>query len=356
MHGRLARAALVTLLVLLVSAASASASDDFASPKPLFLGTEDATVDNTAGTVQPGETLTTASTACPVDLSEASRTMWWYVVGTGRPLTITTGGSPFDTHLGIFQGAIDGAADCQDGSPTETITMAPSRPDRTASRSAAAGEPGPRVPGRRQRRDPREGHVAAAAQRRARRRDAAGRPGRPIAGDNYASGEELGEVVVLQPPALRAHRLVPVHRPERRRRALHGHRRQPVARGVQRRPVSGSAATRPPAATRASRWRRCRGATCGCRSAASARTPASSATRSRARSRSGRRSARAPTTTGTAPRTTATAARRRQRPARREGHPAQRRRRGLQRPRRRLPADQHAHQGRRQVPRALRDG
>jgi hypothetical protein len=121
MHGRLARAALVTLLILLVSAASASASDDFASPKPLFLGTEDATVDNSAATVQPGETLTTASSACPVDSSEASKTMWWFVIGTGRPLTITTAGSPFDTHLGIFEGGIDGAADCQDGSPTETI-------------------------------------------------------------------------------------------------------------------------------------------------------------------------------------------------------------------------------------------
>ena len=67
MHGRLARAALVTLLVLLVSAAPAAASDDFASPRPLFLGTEDATVDNTAATVQPGETLTPASTPCEVN-------------------------------------------------------------------------------------------------------------------------------------------------------------------------------------------------------------------------------------------------------------------------------------------------
>ena len=73
--------------------------------------------------MQPGETLTTAPTACPVDHSEASRTMWWWVRGTGRPLTITTAGSPFDTHLGIFQGAIDGGADCQDGAPTETITI-----------------------------------------------------------------------------------------------------------------------------------------------------------------------------------------------------------------------------------------
>ena len=141
MHGRLARAALVTLLVLLVSAAPAAASDDFASPRPLFLGTEDATVDNTAATVQPGETLTSASTPCEVNgqSSQAARTMWWYVVGTGRPLTITTAGSPFDTHLGIFEGAIDGPArTARTGRPRRRSPWAPSRAGSTASRSAAA--------------------------------------------------------------------------------------------------------------------------------------------------------------------------------------------------------------------------
>jgi len=195
MHGRLARAALVTLLILLVSATSASASDDFASPKPLYLGTEDATVDNTAGTVQPGETLTTAPTACPVDHSEASRTMWWWVSGTGRPLTITTAGSPFDTHLGIFQGAIDGPADCQDGSPTETITI-----DSVAGQmyriqvgscavnpvhgcqGAASGVIHVRATSPPPPNDQRAAATSLAS-------------GQAIAGDNYASGEEFGEVV-----------------------------------------------------------------------------------------------------------------------------------------------------------------
>jgi hypothetical protein len=195
MHGRLARAALVTLLFLLVSAGSASASDDFASPKPLFLGTEDATVDNTAGTVQPGETLTTASSACPVDSSEASRTMWWFVIGTGRPLTITTAGSPFDTHLGIFPGAIDGPADCQDGSPTETITMASvaGQMYRIQVGSCAVnpvhgcqGAAGGVI------------HVKATSPPPPNDGRAAATPlaaGQTIGGDNYASGEELGEVV-----------------------------------------------------------------------------------------------------------------------------------------------------------------
>jgi hypothetical protein len=194
MHGRLARAALVTLLSLLVSAGSASASDDFASPKPLFLGTEDATVDNTAGTVQPGETLTTASAACPIDSSEASRTMWWFVIGTGRPLTITTAGSPFDTHLGIFPGAIDGPADCQDGSPTETITTASVAGQiyRIQVGSCAV--------------NPVHGcqgaasgviHLKATSPSPPNDERAAATPlaaGQTIAGDNYASGEDLGEV------------------------------------------------------------------------------------------------------------------------------------------------------------------
>lgn len=195
MHGRLARAALVTLLFLLVPAASASASDDFGSAKPLFLGTEDATVDNSAATVQPGETLTTASSACPVESSQASRTMWWWVTGTGRPLTITTAGSPFDTHLGIFQGGIDGPADCQDGSPTETITV-----DSVAGRiyriqvgscavNAAHGCQGAA-----------SGviHVKATSPPPANDQRAAATPlasGQTLNGDNYASGEEGGEIV-----------------------------------------------------------------------------------------------------------------------------------------------------------------
>ena len=155
MHGRLARAALVTLLILLVSATSASASDDFASPKPLYLGTEDATVDNTAGTVQPGETLTTAPTACPVDHSEASRTMWW---GGSRH-----GPSSHDHHRRVAvrhaprdlpgrhrrPGRLPGrVADRDDHHRLGRGPDVP-HPGRQLRR-----EPGPRVPGRCQRRDP----------------------------------------------------------------------------------------------------------------------------------------------------------------------------------------------------------
>ena len=197
MHGCLARAALVPLLVLLVSAAPAAASDDFASPRPLFLGTEDATVDNTAATVQPGETLTSASTPCDVNgqSSQAARTMWWYVVGTGRPLTITTAGSPFDTHLGIFQGGIDGPADCQDGSPTETITMGSvaGRIYRIQVGSCAVNTP-----------NGCQGAASGVIRLKATSPPptndarAAATPlaaGQPVAGDNYASSEELGEIV-----------------------------------------------------------------------------------------------------------------------------------------------------------------
>ena len=122
--------------------------------------------------------------------------MWWYVVGTGRPLTITTAGSPFDTHLGIFQGGIDGPADCQDGSPTETITMGSvaGRIYRIQVGSCAVNT-GPRVPGRRQRR---RSDVKATSPPPPNDARAAATPlaaGQTVAGDNYASGEELGEVV-----------------------------------------------------------------------------------------------------------------------------------------------------------------
>jgi hypothetical protein len=198
MHGRLARAALVMLLFLLVPAALASASDDFGSPRPLYLGTEDATVDNSAGTVQPGETFTASGARCevsPTEYSEASRTMWWWVTGTGRPLTVTTAGSSFDTHLGIFEGAIDAGTRCQDAAGAETLTF-PSvagQPYRIQVGSCAMSTP-----------NGCQGaasgviHVKATSPPPANDQRAAATPlasGQTLNGDNYASGEEGGEIV-----------------------------------------------------------------------------------------------------------------------------------------------------------------
>jgi hypothetical protein len=121
----LVRGALVALL-LLVPVASAQANDNFADARYLPFGVTDS-ADNTTATTQPGETLTAmgADYQCENggNTSQADRTLWWWVTGTGRPLTVTTDGSNFDTHLGIFSDGLDGPAACQDADPTETLTI-----------------------------------------------------------------------------------------------------------------------------------------------------------------------------------------------------------------------------------------
>ncbi len=200
MHGRLARGVLLALLFL-VPATAASASDNFGAPKPLYLGTEDATVDNSAATVEQGESLTAASTngldACRVgpQSSQVARTMWWWVSGTGRPLTVTTAGSTFDTVLGIFEGGLDGDAACQDAQGAEVITF-PSVAGRayriqvgSCSVNTSSGCQGPA-----------SGFIHVKATSPAPPNDlrgaAAALPaGQTVAGDNYASGEEPGEII-----------------------------------------------------------------------------------------------------------------------------------------------------------------
>jgi hypothetical protein len=121
MHGRLAFAGLCALFLLLpaTTALAAPANDAFVQAKRLSLGTADATVSNVGATTEPGEafTATGARPVCDTEAedSQAGATAWWWVTGTGRPLTVTTAGSMFDTHLGVFPGPITGeGAVCQD--------------------------------------------------------------------------------------------------------------------------------------------------------------------------------------------------------------------------------------------------
>jgi len=201
MHGRLARAALVTLLLLALPA-TASAQvlhDNFDAAKPLYLGSAD-TADNAGATVQPGETLTARGnpqlTHCVVSgqqESQASRTLWWSVLGTGRPITVTTVFSTLDTHLGIFSGRFDGPVDaCQDALGAETITF-PSvagRVYRIQVGSCASNAPsGCGIP---------VGTIRVQADSPAPVNDRRGaaaalRTDVPAQGDNYASTEEPGE-------------------------------------------------------------------------------------------------------------------------------------------------------------------
>jgi hypothetical protein len=200
MQGRLACAALC-LLLLLVPAAAAWADDDFAQAKPLPLGITDTTVSNTAATIQADESLTVigpaTSNACdpPGDAySRATATMWWVLTGTGRPVTVTTAGSNFDTHLGIFDGGLNGVVSCQDGEPTETVTFntAAGRPYRI--QIGGCGE-NPNGCG------PATGQINVRADSPPPGNDLRGAAaplptGHAVGGDNYAAGEEGGEATM----------------------------------------------------------------------------------------------------------------------------------------------------------------
>jgi hypothetical protein len=204
MHGRLAcSAALCALLLLIPVGAARADNDDFAEAKPLPLGVTDLTVSNAGATLQQGETLTTNGApdrnACvrngnPTMFSQAGATVWWLVTGTGRPVTVSTAGSSFDTHLGIFSAGLDGDALCQDGAPTEAITF-----DSTAGAQyhvqvggCALSQPAPCTSG-----PTGQIHVRATSQPPAN--DARGAAallpsGQIVAADNYAAEpEEAGE-------------------------------------------------------------------------------------------------------------------------------------------------------------------
>ena len=203
MHGRLIRAAVcATLFLSLVPVASAAPSNDnFDAAKPLFLGSEDTTVDNTTATVEPGESLTAQALpdlgTCLVGTagSQVDHTAWWWVTGTGRPLTVTVAGEGFDTHLAIFRGAKSGGADCQDARGPESITFGSvagtvyriqagscavntvdgCSPVGTGRLHVRATSPAPAN-------DARAAAVALPA-------------GQAVAGDNYGAGEEAGEII-----------------------------------------------------------------------------------------------------------------------------------------------------------------
>jgi hypothetical protein len=201
MHGRLALVGLCATLLLLLSAGPAAAdNDDFAAAKPLFLGATDS-VSNGDATIQPGESLTPQGLPsldrCVVDAtsSQADKTLWWWVNGTGRPLTISTAGSDFDTQLGIFSGPLNGGALCQDadlGGETVTFDSIAGKPYwiqvggcvlNTAEGCEGNGPTGVvRL------------SATTPAPANDRRAAAALLPtGQPVAGDNYGAGEEEGE-------------------------------------------------------------------------------------------------------------------------------------------------------------------
>jgi hypothetical protein len=114
--------ALTCLFAVGASAAQAAPSNDnFGNARYLGYGDVDATIDTTGATWEVGETLTPGGagdrTACNIgsDSFQSYATAWWYVYGSGRPVTVSTSGSAFDTLLGIFDGGVnDDSVVCTD--------------------------------------------------------------------------------------------------------------------------------------------------------------------------------------------------------------------------------------------------
>jgi hypothetical protein len=195
----------IAAAALSLAAAPALANNDFAAAKFLPYGVVDDTVSNASGGIEVGESLTSAGDAdrrfCVYNgnastFSQVDRTFWWRIVGSGRRVTVSTAGSTFDSHLGIFNGIpSDKAAFCFDGDPNEFLSF-----DTVAGQgywiqvgncaaNTLLGGCGTTIG---------QIHVQATSPAAANdnRANAAELPtGQPTVGDNWAATEEAGEAV-----------------------------------------------------------------------------------------------------------------------------------------------------------------
>jgi hypothetical protein len=119
---RLLALGLVLVLAGGASAAQAAPSNDnFSSARYLGFGDVDTSINTAGATEEVGETLTAAAdanrSACGIGTRSLQQkaTAWWFVYGSGRPVTVSTSGSAFDTLLGIFDtGVNDDTVVCTD--------------------------------------------------------------------------------------------------------------------------------------------------------------------------------------------------------------------------------------------------
>ncbi|HUR86400.1 MAG TPA: hypothetical protein VMY78_13745 [Solirubrobacteraceae bacterium] len=127
---RVALCCLAIAAALLGGAAPASAqapNNNFAGAIPLVFGQTDNRFSNLGANAENAEALTSQNpgrATCNYannQTSQANFTLWWTVVGTGRRITVSTGGSNFDTHLGIFQGTINESFLCFDSAGQEFV-------------------------------------------------------------------------------------------------------------------------------------------------------------------------------------------------------------------------------------------
>ncbi len=121
MRARIAIAAAgVWLLLTAVGVSVAAAGNFFTQATPLSYGVT-ATASNVGANTEIGEALTPSAQGVDTCVGPANAwtaqtqaTLWWSIVGSGRPITVTTAGSNFDTVLGLSATTQTGVFSCLD--------------------------------------------------------------------------------------------------------------------------------------------------------------------------------------------------------------------------------------------------
>jgi hypothetical protein len=100
--------------------AQAPPNDLISNARPLAYGSVDAAIDNTFASLE----LPQFHTCITSDGHETNPilTVYWSLVGSGRPVTITDVGTPFDSTLWVMPGGA-----CDDRDPNETLTNVPTQ-------------------------------------------------------------------------------------------------------------------------------------------------------------------------------------------------------------------------------------
>ena len=133
MRARIAIAAAgVWLLLTAVGVSVAAAGDFFTQATPLSYGVT-ATASNVGANTEIGEALTPSAQGVDTCVGPANAwtaqtqaTLWWSIVGSGRPITVTTAGSNFDTVLGLSattQTGVFSSLDNQAANSGETLSF-----------------------------------------------------------------------------------------------------------------------------------------------------------------------------------------------------------------------------------------
>ena len=206
---RIALGCLSVVAIVLGSAGQAmaqAANNNFANAVPLVFGQTDNRFNNIGATTESGEALTAQNAERPFcvyqgnQTSQARFTLWWTFVGTGRRVRVSTGGSDFDTHLGIFPGSLnDPSLLCLDAPGTPEFLEFDSNAGQlyhVQVGDCAPGTPTPVNPGCAASGSAISVTATSPAADNDNRAGATSLPtGQLLTGDNYAATEEANEPV-----------------------------------------------------------------------------------------------------------------------------------------------------------------